>query len=39
MWMGEFGRNRVINELGWELTSLALLVGYDKYFRSRGILR
>ena len=35
-WMGEYGRNRVINELGWEHTSKALLEGYDRYFRSRG---
>lgn len=30
--MGEFGRNRVINELSWEHTSKALLEGYDKFF-------
>ncbi len=30
--MGEFGRNRIINELGWEHTSKALLDGYDKFF-------
>lgn len=34
--MGEFGRNRVINELSWEHTSKALLEGYDKYFKQRG---
>jgi len=31
--MGEYGRNRVINELSWEHTSKALLEGYDKYFK------
>lgn len=30
--MGEFGRNRVINELSWEHTSKALLDGYEKFF-------
>ena len=30
--MGEFGRNRVINELSWEHTSKALLEGYEKFF-------
>lgn len=31
--MGEYGRNRVVNELSWEHTSKALLEGYDKFFR------
>ena len=35
--MGEYGRNRVINELSWEHTSTALLEGYDRYFKSRGL--
>lgn len=35
--MGEFGRNRVINELSWEHTSKALLEGYDRYFKQRGL--
>ena len=30
--MGEFGRNRVVNELSWEHTSRALLDGYEKFF-------
>ena len=30
--MGEFGRNRVVNELSWEHTSKALLEGYRKFF-------
>lgn len=30
--MGEYGRNRVINELSWEHTSKALLDGYEKLF-------
>ena len=30
--MGEYGRNRVINELSWEHTSKALLEGYEKFF-------
>lgn len=30
--MGEFGYNRVVNELGWEHTSKALLEGYEKFF-------
>ena len=35
--MGEYGRLRVINELSWEHTSKALLEGYDRYFKSRGL--
>lgn len=35
--MGEFGRNRVLNELSWEHTSKALLEGYDRYFRNRKL--
>lgn len=31
--MGEFGRNRIENELSWEHTSKALLDGYDKFFK------
>ncbi len=30
--MGEFGRNRIVNELNWEVTSRALLEGYEKLF-------
>ena len=30
--MGEYGRNRVINELSWEHTSKALLEGYELFF-------
>lgn len=30
--MGEYGRNRVVNELSWEHTSKALLDGYERYF-------
>ena len=30
--MGEYGRNRVVNELSWEHTSKALLEGYEKIF-------
>ena len=30
--MGEYGRNRVVNELSWEHTSKALLEGYEKLF-------
>ena len=30
--MGEYGRNRVINELSWEHTSKALLEGYENFF-------
>jgi len=30
--MGEYGRQRVINELSWEHTSKALLIGYEKLF-------
>ena len=30
--MGEYGRDRVINELSWEHTSKALLEGYEKFF-------
>lgn len=35
--MGGYGRNRVINELSWEHTSKALLEGYDRYFKARGL--
>ena len=35
--MGEYGRNRVINELSWEHTSKALLEGYDRYFKQKGL--
>ncbi len=31
--MGEYGYNRVINELSWEHTSKALLEGYEKFFK------
>lgn len=30
--MGEYGRNRVVNELSWEHTSKELLEGYEKFF-------
>jgi len=30
--MGEYGYNRIINELSWEHTSKALLEGYEKLF-------
>ncbi len=30
--MGEYGRNRVVNELSWEHTSKALLEGYERFF-------
>lgn len=30
--MGEFGYNRIINELSWGHTSIALLDGYEKFF-------
>lgn len=30
--MGEYGRDRVVNELSWEHTSKALLDGYEKLF-------
>lgn len=30
--MGEYGRDRVVNELSWEHTSKALLNGYEKLF-------
>ena len=30
--MGEYGRNRVVNELSWGHTSQALLDGYERYF-------
>ena len=30
--MGEYGRNRVINELSWEHTSKALIEGYKNFF-------
>lgn len=33
--MGEYGRQRVLNELSWEHTSKALLEGYERYFQAR----
>ncbi len=33
--MGEFGRNRVLNELSWDHTSKALLDAYNAYFTAR----
>lgn len=33
--MGEYGRNRVVNELSWEHTSKALLDGYEKLFTGK----
>lgn len=35
--MGEYGRNRILNELSWDHTSKALLEAYDRYFTSRGL--
>lgn len=35
--MSEYGRQRIVNELSWEHTSRALLEGYDKYFKKRGM--
>ena len=35
--MSEYGRNRIVNELSWEHTSKALLQGYDRYFKNRGM--
>ncbi len=35
--MSEYGRSRIVNELSWEHTSKALLEGYDRYFRRRGL--
>ena len=35
--MSEYGRQRIVNELSWEHTSRALLEGYDKYFKQRGM--
>lgn len=33
--MGEYGRNRVVNELSWEHTRKALLEGYEKFFTGK----
>ena len=30
--MGEYGRKRIVNELSWKQTSMALLEGYEKLF-------
>lgn len=35
--MSEFGRKRIVNELSWEHTSKALLEGYDRYFKGKGL--
>ena len=35
--MSEYGRQRIVNELSWKHTSRALLEGYDKYFKQRGM--
>lgn len=34
--IGQYGRERVLKQLGWEHTSKALLAGYDRYFSRRG---
>jgi glycosyltransferase involved in cell wall biosynthesis len=31
--MGEYGYNRIVNELCWEHTSKALLDGYERFFK------
>ena len=31
-YMGNFGRNRILNDLCWDKTSQALLEGYEKLF-------
>lgn len=33
--MGEYGRNRVVNELSWKHTSKALLKGYEEFFTGK----
>ena len=33
--MGEYGYERVVNELSWEHTSQALLDGYEKVFMEK----
>lgn len=33
--MGEYGYERVVNELSWEYTSQALLDGYEKFFMEK----
>lgn len=33
--MGEFGYNRIINELSWEHTSKALIKGYEDFFNGK----
>ncbi|MFC3109213.1 glycosyltransferase family 4 protein [Undibacterium arcticum] len=38
VWMGEFGRNRVINELEWQYEVPKLLAAYDEIFESRNLM-
>ncbi len=33
--MGEYGRNRIVNELSWEHTGKALLEGYEMFFAGK----
>lgn len=33
--MGEYGRNRIVNELSWEHTGKALLEGYEMFFTGK----
>lgn len=35
--MSETGRRRILTELSWDHTSKALIEGYDRYFRARGL--
>ena len=35
--MGEYGRNRVVNELSWEHTSKALIEGYNRFLRGENV--
>lgn len=36
LYMSQYGRNRVINELSWNHTSRALLDGYDNLFKEKN---
>lgn len=36
-YMGQLGRDRIVNQLSWDHTSKALLNGYDKLFNASGV--
>jgi len=37
VFMGQYGYNRILNQLSWEHTHKALLEGYDYYYTKKRI--